>query len=66
VNEPTLRARVSAGIGRADLLHLQDRLDVLATAVEEERSFLPALTAQVGGLEEAVLSVLQRDLEEER
>ena len=60
MSEQTLRARLSVGIGRADQLHLRERLDRLETAVQEERGFLPALTSQVAQLEATVLTVLER------
>lgn len=60
MSEQSLRARLSVGVGRAEQLHLRDRLDELETAVQEERSFLPALTSQVAELEASVLTVLER------
>lgn len=65
MSEPTLRARVSVAVGRADQLHLHERLDRLATAITEERSFLPALDAQVTELEAALEPVLERFEEED-
>lgn len=63
MSEPTLRARLSVAVGRADQLHLRERLDRLETAVAEERTFLPALTAQVAALEDALVEVLSREEE---
>lgn len=65
MNEPTLRARVSVAVGRADQLHLHERLDRLQTAITEERSFLPALDAQVAELEAALGQVLESSEEED-
>lgn len=64
MSDENLRARLSAAIGRAELLGLGERLDRLETAVAEERTFLPALADQVVRLEADLLPVLERAHEE--
>ena len=59
MSERTWRARISEGIGRADLLELGERVGRLETAVGEERGLLDALERQVTDLERSLVPVLE-------
>lgn len=63
MSDRTLWERVSEGIGRADLLVLGDRLEILETAVREELTLLDVLARQVDELERVVVPVLEADEE---